>query len=70
MCLLLFLSRIIVSHLHLRRGSLTGAIVGTTGGPAGTVIGGIAGAFVGAGFETVAEMGMDRLQRLVGGCKK
>ena len=50
-------------------GSLTGAIVGTTGGPAGTVIGGIAGAFVGAGFETVAEMGMDRLQRLVGDAK-
>ena len=30
------------------------------------LVGGIAGAFVGAGFETVAEMGMDRLQRLVG----
>ena len=55
--------------MHLRRGSLTGAIVGTTGGPTGTVIGGIAGAFVGAGFETVAEMGMDRLQRLVGDAK-
>ena len=45
--------------------SLTGSIIGTAGGPAGTVIGGIAGAFVGAGFETAAEMGMDRLQQLI-----
>ena len=47
-------------------GSLTGAIIGTTGGPAGTVIGGIAGAFVGAGFETATEMGMNRLEQLIG----
>ena len=47
--------------------ALTGAAIGSVTGPSGAVVGGILGVFVGTGFESMADMGIVRLQNLIYG---